>query len=121
MQKMLLKEESKHLVSMSRKPVKKEDLIKYCKRHNIFIPKGVVKIEYLTSAIHRMLMHGQAPELTIGCYGYWEEDDVNCVTCEFASKCFTQSMGMPEEEYMKKYKKSGDKILNLEDNFRGDE
>lgn len=104
---------------MRKSAIKRKDLITFCKRHSIFIPnERTVKVEYLVSAIHRMLMHGKTPELTVGCYGYWAEDDMNCETCDFSDKCFEKSMGMKKEDYENKYEKSGDKILNSEEDYR---
>jgi len=100
--------------------INRNDLIKYCKQHGIFIPnERTVKVKYLLSSIHRALMHGKSPELTAGCcYGYWEKDNMDCEVCNFNDDCFEQSMGISKEEYNKKWEKEEDSILTTEKDFR---
>ena len=103
-------------MKFKRQAVKKEDLIKYCKQHSIYIPnERTVSMEYLYSAIHRALMHGKKPEITTGsCFGYWEKDDMNCETCDYSDDCFKSSVGEEKDKYEKKFAKEEDKVLNLD-------
>lgn len=35
------------------------------------------------------------------CYGFWENEDSNCFTCDFEKQCFKASMGTDKKEYFK--------------------
>jgi hypothetical protein len=92
------------------KAVKKEDLINFCKRQNIFVPKSVT-MKYLYCAISRMYLHGHDDRVKNSCFGYWEQDEANCLTCDYETDCFAQSMGMDKDAYLAQLKKlEGDKF-----------
>jgi len=99
--------------------VKKADLIKYCTDHSIFVPKphSEVKMDYLYSAIYRMLLHKKKPEIQgkNSCYGYWEHENMDCETCDHGDKCFALSVGMERVEYETKLSKLENPLIQTRD------
>lgn len=80
--------------------MKKEQLEEYCKKHEINVPSGSTK-PILERIIVRAFLHNK-PLKQDSCFGFWEQDDNNCMTCSFESNCFKASLGMEKEVYMKK-------------------
>ena len=83
----------------------KKRLMRYCDEHDIFYPK-TASLEYLQAAIVRA--HFNSTEKPVkgqkGCFGFWEQDESNCVICDFKDKCFKASIGMDREAYFKSFK-----------------
>jgi hypothetical protein len=78
----------------------KAQLIRYCEEKGIFVPRGAT-LEYLNAAIVRAFYH-LGDFKTDQCFGFWQNEDAACVTCDFENKCFKASVGMEKEEYFKK-------------------
>lgn len=83
--------------------MKKEKLIEYCKSKGILVPTNP-SIEFLNAAIVRASLHQTKIERKQDeeCFGFWENENSTCVTCDFEQKCFRASIGMSKEEYFKK-------------------
>lgn len=83
--------------------MKKDKLIEYCKKHDIMVPPGA-KVEYLNAAIVRHHLKNKDVKLEEGrsCFGFWEHEDTDCVTCDHEKDCFKTSHGMSKEDYFAK-------------------
>jgi len=79
----------------------KDNLIKYCKDNDIYMPKDCTK-EYLEAVIVRYSRHKKKINSDT-CYGFWAEDEGSCLACEYEEKCFRVSIGMDKDTYFKKY------------------
>lgn len=98
------------------KGIRIQELYDFCKRHNIWIPYKNIGRNYLVSSIARMFYHNESPKSSHGCcYGYWESDNPNCLTCKFELDCFEDSIGMEKAEYTKRINKI-DNLQTDEDN-----
>jgi hypothetical protein len=81
--------------------VKREQLLKFCETNKIAIPKSAT-LEQINAAIVRSSLHNTKVENTgETCFGFWENENGSCATCDFESKCFRASFGMEREAYMK--------------------
>lgn len=80
--------------------MKREALEDYCKKNSINIPTGASK-PMLERLIVRAFLHNKTLKQD-SCFGFWEQDDNNCLTCSFEPHCFKASLGMEKETYFKK-------------------
>ena len=79
----------------------KEQLLKFCEEKKIAVPKSAT-LEQINAAIVRSSFHGTTVENTEGnCFGFWEDENPECVMCSFKDKCFRASLGVDRETYFK--------------------
>lgn len=97
----------------------KAKLEQYCKDHKIFVPSGAT-VEYLNAAIVRAYRNGHGEEIKNlkFCFGYWENEDSNCQTCDFEKLCKRSSLGMDPDEYAKKLASAENPKLRFKTNLR---
>ena len=83
--------------------MKKDKLIEYCEKHEIMVPKGAT-VEHLNAVIVRHSLNKKDVKLEDGntCFGFWEHENTDCVTCDFEGKCFRAAHGTSKEDYFKK-------------------
>lgn len=80
-------------------------LLAYCKEKGIFVPGSATK-EYVEAAIVRAHYNGREVEDQKGCFGLWQEEDSNCVLCDWKDKCFSASLGgIDREKYMRAFER----------------
>lgn len=77
-----------------------ETLKKYCRENGIPF-NDTAKREELEAFIARSFLHDRPVKLDedIGCFGYWSDDDTNCLLCSFKSDCQKVSLGMDKSRY----------------------
>jgi hypothetical protein len=80
--------------------ISKAKLLEYCEKHEIAVPKNATR-EVLHAAIVRALFHKSKPPNVKTCFGFWENEDSNCFTCQFEEACFITSLGMSKKAYLK--------------------
>ncbi len=81
--------------------MKKEQLLKFCEDNKIAVHKSA-SVEQLNATIVRSSLHNTDIENTSGsCFGYWENENSTCMTCDFETKCFRASFGVDREAYFK--------------------
>lgn len=88
--------------------MKKELLIKYCKKHDIMCPPDAT-VDYLCAAIVRHKFNEKPltfRDKSQSCFGLWAYEDATCMTCDYEKKCFKTSMGMDKDKFFKKLKSS---------------
>jgi hypothetical protein len=78
-------------------------LLQYCEANKIAVPKDAT-VEQLNAAIVRAAFHKTEvkQDKTKSCFGFWENEDSNCGTCDFEGKCFKASFGVDKQTYFKK-------------------
>lgn len=81
-----------------------EQLIQYCKDHDIFVPGNPTK-EYLCAAIVR-IFHSEKRSDATSCFGFWQQEHSECMVCNYQGTCAEASIGMPVEKYFRSLKKS---------------
>lgn len=87
--------------------MKKELMTKYCEDNNIFVPNGASK-KYLCSAIVRFFLNEK--DITGECFGFWENENSECMCCDHKERCRDSSIGMEWREYEKKSKNKMERI-----------
>lgn len=85
-----------------KKNISLKKLIEYCEKNEINVLKGA-KREYYINAIIRHELNDK-DFFSKDCFGWWENDNSECIYCDHEDKCFELSIGMKKEEYMKKIK-----------------
>lgn len=83
--------------------MKREQLLQYCVKHAIWVPKNA-GVERIRAAIVRAYRH-QSEGYSGHCVGYWGNDEPACMICKFEPICFECSMGVDKEIYFKEFKK----------------
>lgn len=85
---------------MKAKLLSREQLLDYCKRQGIYVGEAASK-RAMEAAIHRALVNGSDPpaDAEIGCFGYHDPVDGNCITCRFREPCAEATLGVPIEKY----------------------
>jgi hypothetical protein len=78
----------------------KKKLIEFCEEKKINVPKGA-SLEFLHAAVVRASLHNCSAPTTQHCFGFWENDNATCMTCDSEESCFKVSIGMEKEEYFK--------------------
>jgi len=88
----------------------KEHFQKYLDAHKIWFPKDA-KMEELVSAVarHRLSLSQALINGVSSCFGLWEDENSNCMTCDYEKACFKVSMGTEKEAYLQK----AEKILKI--------
>lgn len=82
--------------------MKKDSLFKYCIENEIFVPNKAVSKEYLEAAIVRHFLNKNEAVLKIvECFGFWENENSDCMVCDHSEKCRSNSIGMDWEKYRK--------------------
>jgi len=74
-------------------------LLEYCEEHDIYVPKGATRA-YLEAAVARHALHGKKSDQK-GCFGFWQRELMDCMTCDYESPCFEVSMGTERDKYMR--------------------
>lgn len=79
----------------------KKKLIDYCERHDIMVPPKAT-VEYLNAAIVRHNLNNKDIKIeNKTCFGFWEHENTNCLTCDYEEECFRAAHGMSKEDYFK--------------------
>ena len=75
-------------------------LQRYCLENGIPVPATASK-EEIEAFITRSILHGRKlkPDSVIGCFGFWSEDDTNCLVCVYQEECAKVSLGMAAKRY----------------------
>lgn len=71
----------------------------YCKQEKIFVPKNSTP-DTVAASIVRVYLHGKTIERS-SCFGFWQNENSTCMTCDFEKKCFKASFGMEKAAYEK--------------------
>lgn len=78
--------------------VTREQLLKYCQEHDIFVPNKSVPKEYLEAAVTRARFH-MTKQTGKNCFGLWDTGAI-CSVCDHEPECFKVSMGMTKNKYL---------------------
>ncbi len=79
--------------------MRKEQLIEFCDKNKIIYPSNP-SIETLNRLIVRAWLHNKEVKQS-SCYGFWQNEDANCATCDFEENCFKASIGIDKKKYFK--------------------
>ena len=94
--------------------MKIEHLKKYCKENEIFVPKNATK-KYLEAAVVRHFLNKNKATLSIvECFGFWENENSDCLVCDHAERCRSNSLGMDWEKYRKAVDREENKKIRFE-------
>lgn len=75
--------------------------MKFCEKNKIAVPKSA-NLEQIHAAIVRSSLHNTKVENTSGsCFGFWENENGTCMTCDFEDKCFKAGFGVDKGTYFK--------------------
>jgi len=83
-----------------------DKLKKFCLDQKIIVAPGADRTA-LEAAIARSGYHLQSvdKDAEIGCFGFWEQDDVNCGLCDAQTGCFRASIGEDKAKYQLRLKR----------------
>ena len=79
--------------------ITRDRLIEYCKKHKIMVHQRAT-IDQLIRAVFRASMH-KRKIFRRSCFGFWENEDSNCYSCDHQEACFKTSMGVDKKTYFK--------------------
>lgn len=81
--------------------MRREQLIEFCDKNKIIYPTNP-SVQILNRLIVRAYLHNKTDEIkSNSCYGFWQNEDANCETCDFQNSCFKASIGIDKEKYFK--------------------
>lgn len=80
-----------------------ERLRVYLEENKVWIPRNASK-EQLEAAVARHYLDGKKVDLK-SCFGLWQNEDMNCMTCNYNVGCFKASFGVDRIEYDQQFKK----------------
>jgi len=93
--------------------MKRESLIKYCKENDIFVPKDGSK-SYLESAVVRHFLDKSGTTVEgLECFGFWENENSDCMVCDMEKGCRSTSVGMDFDKYMNAVDRKTDKKIRF--------
>ena len=98
----------KYLILLNGDMLKKQQLENFCKDKRIFVPKGATK-RYLESVIVRAFNHKQHIYKR-SCFGWWQNENSECLLCDFKDQCFEASVGLDKKSYERKLRSSAEII-----------
>ena len=77
-----------------------DKLKQYCRDHDIAVPATALRSQ-LEAVIVRAALHLGFIEsdAQIGCFGLWEDENMNCQLCNHCDPCFEVSVGTTREKY----------------------
>lgn len=79
--------------------ITREKLLQYCEKQKIAVHKSAT-LDQLIRSIVRASLH-KTRIFRKNCFGFWENENSNCFTCDHEQNCFKSSFGIDKKSYFK--------------------